>query len=291
MIGMQFAHYKIIKGLEKQPLYNLFEAIHQGTGASVVLQAVHPKLIQKKPEVIALLQDEIGELAQIENDFLIKPLNFIQDKNHYFVVYPLEEGMSLKKMLGDQPKPLPLDGILRMFDVLLRGLGMVHTCGHLMWGMTLDSVFVDAEGDAKLRGLGKVLFDYQEQLLGKEKMVEQASFFPPEVFIKKENNSVQSNIYSMGCMMYQLATGEMPFKGDTFFRLEMTHTEGNPFPPQQLKSDLPSDFCEMVLKAIHRNPAKRFQSVLEFHAELVKVRKKRNSDLFDPSFTSGFGDL
>jgi serine/threonine protein kinase len=91
--------------------------------------------------------------------------------------------------------------------------------------------------------------------------------------------SPQSDIYSIGVMLYQMVTGRMPFGGETEFDIMKSHIEDTPQAPWKINSNIPREIGRIILKAIAKNPKERHQSVKELAAEIRKTAKPPNETI------------
>ena len=292
MIGATVDQFKITKALENKIVYEVFLAQHIQTGALFELQAISPNLTMSTGFSNAV-KNEISHLIALEHPAILCPANILEVDNRLYVVYPYENARSLRQMFTASSGQFPIDGLMRIFKDILRALGFAHQEGFHHRSLNLDAIQVNDEGDAKLRNFGNVLFESLEKYVGKEEMVAFARYYAPERFSNPGTEDIRANIYSLGAILYQMTTGQLPIDGESLFRLEMAHAdpEHRPSPAISIRADLPPGFSEMLAKALDKKAENRFQNPIEFYKEIEKIESKKRSALFNEDFTKGFGNV
>ncbi len=292
MIGATVDQYKIIKALENKIIYEVFLAQHIQTGSSFELHAISPNITMQGSYKEALKNETAGLIA-LEHPTIIAPLNLLEVEDRLYIVYPYEEAKSLKELYSGNTGQFPIDGLMRIFKDILRGIGYAHSEGYHHFALNLDAIVVNDDGDAKLRGFSKILFHALEEYIGKDDMLSYARYYSPERFNNPNTEDIRSNIFTLGAILYQMATNQPAIEGETVFRIEMAQADPDHrvIPADTLREDLPAGFSEMLTKALEKKPEKRFQNPIEFYQEIEKIESKKRSALFDNDFVKGFGSL
>jgi len=292
MIGATVDQYKITKALDNRITYEVFLAQHIQTGAQFQLHALSPNLTMSA-DFNRAIKNEVSQLIGLEHPSILAPTNILDVDGRLYIVYPHEDGHSLRQMIASNRGQFPIDGLMRIFKDILRGLGYAHSEGFNHRALSLDAILVNDEGDAKLFGFGQVLFNALEQSVSKDDMIPYARYYAPERFSNPQTEDIRANIFSLGAILYQMTTGQLPMDGDSFFRLEMAHADPEQQPPiaSRLRNDLPPGYAEMLHKAMDKKPEGRFQNPIEFYKEIEKIESKKRSALFDEDFVKGFGNV
>jgi len=290
MIGSTVDQYKILNILGENPTSETYLAEHAQSGARFALQAIRPEMLAKPGFKQSLLTDVV-QLIKLDHPNIVSPTNVLEVEGRLYIVSEFVEGQSLKAMLSEQGGKLGIDGLLRVFKDILRGFGYAHTEGMTLGLLSLNSIVVTPDGEAKILGFGTVLPREREKRMSESDKLIYANYFSPERFSNPETTDIRANIYGLGAMLFQLVTGQTPFSGSSIFELEMAHGQNPVTDPKRLRDDLPGGLSETITRALSKKPEDRFQTTLEFYKEVEKIENMRRSELFQTDFTKGFGDI
>ncbi len=149
------------------------------------------------------------------------------------------------------------------------GLSFSHTRGILHRDVKPANVLLKANGDARLADFGTGVYIDK---VPKDEKVGTVYYMAPEIF-KGGKASIQSDVYSLGILAYELLTAKRPFQGKTYNQLMQAHLSKVPANPKHLRKDLDKSVAFAIMKAISGSPEKRFKTVAEFREALEKVIK------------------
>lgn len=156
---------------------------------------------------------------------------------------------------------------------IARGVRHSHAKSVLHRDIKPANVFLDADGRAKLGDFGTGVFMAEENT----DRVGTAFYMAPEIF-EGARASVQSDVYSLGVLAYELLTGRRPFLGSSFEELMIKHLKEVPRSPRSLRSDLPRGVTSVVLRAMNRDASKRYDSVAAFIRDLQQAMGRETAE-------------
>ncbi|WP_405142734.1 Stk1 family PASTA domain-containing Ser/Thr kinase [Sphaerisporangium sp. NBC_01403] len=188
-----------------------------------------------------------------------------------YIVMEFVDGRTLRDLLRADRRLLPeratelVDGILRALDYSHRG-GIVHR------DIKPANVMITLAGDVKVMdfGIARAMADSAATMTQTAQVIGTAQYLSPEQ-ARGERVDARSDIYSTGCVLYELLTGQPPFTGDSPVAIAYQHVREDPIPPSQIDPDIPQWADAIVLKAMAKDPAHRYQSAAEMRADIQRA--------------------
>ena len=187
-------------------------------------------------------------------------------RNDLALVMELLDGTSLARILNTVRIPLP--AAMGYVDHVLSALEYAHDRGVIHRDVAPSNIIVTKKGEIKLTdfGLAKRLSDTLVSQSGA--FIGSPHYMSPEQAMGDARADVRSDIYSTGAVLYELATGRRLFDSDSVFEVLSAQVHQKPMPPIDLVPTLPRALNDLILKALAKDPAGRFQSAREFQITL-----------------------
>ena len=182
------------------------------------------------------------------------------------------EGITLKKYLEGNGGPLDFSEVLSHTIHILRALRVAHENGIIHRDIKPQNVMVLTDGRIKVMDFGIAKLPNAETVTVTDKAVGTVYYMSPEQASGKPLDK-RSDIYSLGAVMYELATGEMPFVGDTPVSILMKHVNDPLVPPRIVNSKIPVGLEQIIMCAMSKKPNDRFDSVDEMLSYVKKLEK------------------
>ncbi|WP_188188873.1 Stk1 family PASTA domain-containing Ser/Thr kinase [Nonomuraea sp. SYSU D8015] len=206
-----------------------------------------------------------------------------------YIVMEYVDGRTLRDLLRQDRRLLPeraielVDGILRALDYSHRG-GIVHR------DIKPANVMITRAGDVKVMdfGIARAMADSAATMTQTAQVIGTAQYLSPEQ-ARGERVDARSDIYSTGCVLYELLTGQPPFTGDSPVAIAYQHVREEPIPPSQIDREIPQWADAIVLKAMAKDPAQRYQSAGEMRADIQRAMSGMPTDAQTMAMTSNYG--
>jgi eukaryotic-like serine/threonine-protein kinase len=188
-----------------------------------------------------------------------------------FIVMEYVDGKTVRELLNDGHRLLP-ERILEIISGVLRALEYSHQAGIVHRDIKPGNVMVTRNGDVKVMdfGIARAMSDSQATMTQTAQVIGTAQYLSPEQ-ARGERVDTRSDLYSTGCLMYELLVGRPPFTGDSPVAIAYQHVRENPIPPSRLDPDLPPWADAIVLKAMAKSANDRYQTAAEMNADIQRA--------------------
>jgi beta-lactam-binding protein with PASTA domain/tRNA A-37 threonylcarbamoyl transferase component Bud32 len=188
-----------------------------------------------------------------------------------YIVMEYVEGRTLRDVLRDEHRLLP-DRAMQMTDGILRALDYSHRGGIVHRDIKPANVMLTSSGEVKVMdfGIARALADTAATMTATAQVIGTAQYLSPEQ-ARGERVDARSDIYSTGCVLYELLTGRPPFQGDSPVAIAYQHVREEAPPPSHLEPSIPRWADAIVMKALAKDPNYRYQSASEMRADIQRA--------------------
>jgi eukaryotic-like serine/threonine-protein kinase len=188
-----------------------------------------------------------------------------------YIVMEFVDGRTVRDLLQDGHRLLP-ERSLEIIDGVLRALDYSHQAGIVHRDIKPGNVMVTRNGDVKVMdfGIARAMSDAQATMTQTAQVIGTAQYLSPEQ-ARGERVDSRSDLYSTGCLLYELLTGRPPFTGDSPVAIAYQHVREDPIPPTRVDPDVPAWADAIVLKAMAKSPADRYQTAADMRADLQRA--------------------
>jgi eukaryotic-like serine/threonine-protein kinase len=188
-----------------------------------------------------------------------------------YIVMEYVDGRTLRELLRDDRRLLP-ERALEITDGVLRALDYSHRNGIVHRDIKPGNVMLTRSAEVKVMdfGIARAVSDAQATMTQTAQVIGTAQYLSPEQ-ARGERVDARSDLYSTGCLLYELLTGRPPFTGDSPVAIAYQHVRENPIPPSRVDPEIPSWADAIVLKAMAKDPAERYQSAAEMRTDIQRA--------------------
>src|SRR2546428_743036 len=286
MIGQTIAHYRITGQLGSGGMGVVYEAQDLTLGRRVALKFL-PSDVARDSAVLDRFLFEARAASALNHPNICTIYAVENSDGQSFIAMELLEGQSLDHKLGP---PLPLDRLLDISIQLAEALEAAHAKGIVHRDIKPANIFITQRGQIKVLdfGLAKLTREAEmamdtvasqrgpAHLTSPGSTVGTVAYMSPEQ-ARGEDLDARSDLFSLGAVLYQMATGRLPFSGATSAVIFSAILEHDPVPPLELNSELPPKLQEIIEKALEKDRDLRYQSAADLRGDLKRLKRDTES--------------
>jgi len=267
-VGQRVADYEIegllgIGGMGR--VYRVRNVISDRTEAMKVLLAD----VRVEPDFAARFVSEIRTLAALDHPHIAQLRTAMQVGNELIMMMEFVDGFTLHQLV--RQATLPTNQVVRYMHQVLAALSFAHSRGVIHRDIKPANIMVTPQGIVKLTDFGIAKSKLQGELTRPGTTVGSLNYMSPEQAQGGCAIDGRADIYSLGVTMYELLTGRQPFEDESAYVVLHRQLHVDPRPPIELNPLLSRSINDLVLKALQKDPAKRFQNAAAFSDALCKA--------------------
>jgi serine/threonine-protein kinase len=268
--------FEITDVIAKSGMASLFKANDRQTGEAVALKVPY---LQIESDVAGFdrfrREEEIG--LQLNHPYILKVIR-VEKKSRPYLVMEYLEGQTLGELLKSV-HPLPEPDAVKIASRICEALDYMHKGGVIHRDLKPQNIMLCNDGSIRIMdfGIAKALASRRLTFVGFTPAMGTPDYMAPEQ-VRGSRGDQRTDIYSLGAILYEMATGEPPFGGDSAYVIMNARVTGDPTAPRKVNPKLTPVLEEIILHAMERDPKRRYQSAAEMKKELDDYESVQMTD-------------
>jgi serine/threonine-protein kinase len=258
---------------------SVFRAHDRVLERTVALKVLHERLTSHN-DVVERFSREAKLVAGLSHHNIVAVIDRGEDHGSPFIVFEYVAGENLKQLVG-RDGPLPVDRALELGIEIARALAFAHEKGFVHRDVKPQNVLLNGKGEAKVTDFGIARpIESRDGETQTGTVLGTCDYISPEQAQGRHVDEL-TDVYSLGVVLYELLTGEVPYTGDNFVAIAMQHINAAPPPVSLKRPEVPRRVEEAIEKALSKDPSARFPTMAVFEEELEAclAEVRRGDDL------------
>ncbi len=261
--------YRVVRKLGAGGMANVYLAEDQELGRRVAIKMLDDRHSQDE-QFVERFRREAKNAAGLSHPNIVSIYDRGEAEGTYYIAMEYLEGRTLKELLVARG-PTPLAVAIDYTRQILAALGFAHRNGIVHRDIKPHNVVVAPDGRLKVTDFG-IARAGASQMTETGSIIGTAQYLSPEQ-AKGAPVTPASDIYSVGIVLYEMLTGSVPFTGDTPLEIAMKHLSAIPEPPSEKRPEIPHELDSIILRALAKDPADRYQGADEMDADLARAAR------------------
>ncbi len=253
-------------------VYKAYDNVQDRTVAIKILKDEYVS----NEEFIRRFKNESKAIAILSHPNIVKVYDVSFGDLIQYIVMEYIDGITLKEHIERQGSLLWKDAVYYTIQIL-KALGHAHDKGIVHRDVKPQNIMVLSDGTIKVTDFGIARFARNEQRTMTDKAIGSVHYISPEQ-ARGEKTDEKADIYSVGVMLYEMLTGQLPFDADSAVSVAIMQLQKDPKLPTQINSSIPLGLEQITMKAMQKNPDRRYQAASEMLCDLEAFKK-------DPAIT------
>ena len=284
MIGRKLGNrYEVIEQIGGGGMAVVYKALDTLLGRNVSIKVLRPQFSTDE-DFVRRFRREAQAAASLSHSNVVNIYDVgMEGQEEYYIVMEFIDGLTLKEVIQDRA-PLPVGEAIDIAKQICAALGHAHENNIVHRDIKPHNILIGKDGRVKVTDFGIARAISSNTITQDGSVLGSVHYFSPEQ-ARGGLTDVKSDIYSLGVVLYEMVTGELPFSGETPISVALKHLQDHFVEPRQINPALPQSVENIVLKSLAKDPTVRYQTAREMYRDLEKALLYPNVPKFNvPAF-------
>lgn len=276
MIGQTISHYKILEKLGEGGMGIVYKAQDTKLDRFVALKFLPPHISQSEQEKSRFIQ-EAKSASALNHPNVCTIYGIDEFENQQFIEMELVDGITLRDKVsanyGATSSPLSIKQVVEYGIQIGEALQEAHSKGIIHRDIKAENIMVNAKNQIKVMDFGLAKLKGSLKLTRTSSTIGTLAYMSPEQ-IQGNEADVRSDIFSFGVVLFEMATGKMPFRGEHEAAIMYSIVNEEPEDASKYRDDVPSELLHILKKSLEKDPEDRYQSMSEIIVDLRRLKKE-----------------
>ena len=256
--GQSLGPYRVLSRLGHGGMATVYKGYHARLDRNVAIKVIHQAFLQE-PASVARFEREAQIVARLDHPHIVPIYDFAEHDGQPYLVMKHIDGLTLKALLSQGP--LSLESIVGLMTQIAGALDYAHAQGVLHRDIKPSNILIDKDGVPYVTdfGLARIALS-GESTLSANMMLGTPQYIAPEQAMGNQDLTPQSDLYSLGIVLYELVVGRVPFNADTPYAIVHDQIYRELPPPRELNPNVSPAVEAVLMKALSKNPTDRYAS-------------------------------
>jgi eukaryotic-like serine/threonine-protein kinase len=260
--------YEVEGVLGQGGMAKVFKGRDKVLGRPVAVKVLSPQFAGDD-QFVTRFRREAQAAAALNHPNIVSVFDTGSQNDVHYIVMEYVRGRTLRDAIRSEGPLLP-ERAAEIGDAVARALGAAHEAGLVHRDIKPGNIMLTSDGEVKVMDFGIARTATGDTLTQTAAVLGTASYLSPEQ-AQGESVDGRSDIYSLGCVLYEMVTGRPPFTGDSPVAIAYKHVKDDPVPPSRVNPDVPDDLEAVIMKSMAKNAANRYQSADEMRQDLQRL--------------------
>lgn len=253
--------YTNIKSIGKGGMAHVYRAENRNNGVKVAIKTIGPEISGDSNFIInkKRFREEMKIAQKISNPYIIKFYEGVFDSVDQFIVMEYVDGITLGEYIKERTK-LRVDEVVDFAKQIIKGFIEIHNSGIVHRDLKSANIMVDKTNKIKIIDFGIALEDNSVRYTATNKVIGSVQYMAPEI-LNKQSATIQSDIYALGILLYEMLIGSPPFKEDTPLATAQKHVHGTIKPVNEIDNSIPQSIANIIMKATAKSRNVRYKTM------------------------------
>ncbi len=261
--------YEIVRLLGSGGMADVYLARDIHLGREVAIKVLYGRY-SRDEEFVTRFRREAQAAAGLNHPHIVSVYDRGESDGSYYIAMEYLEGKSLKELIAEKGR-LPTDKAIFVARQILQALQFAHEHNVIHRDIKPQNIVINGRGQVKVTDFGIARAGASAKMTETGSILGTAQYLSPE---QAKGKSVEQNsdMYSVGIVLYEMLTGQVPFEGENPVAIALKHISDEPVPPQALVPSIPDNLNTVVMKALAKDAHDRYRTAEEFIADLERCR-------------------